>query len=88
MFDLALSKAIADKFNVKLNRIKRIEEWHRVLFVVIAGLGGRFVSKRIKDNIVQQPSINLEELKESSKEKASKDIDSYIEKMLTHVLIY
>ena len=37
---------IANYLNVSPNEIKRAEEWANVLFVVVVGLGGRFVSKK------------------------------------------
>lgn len=83
MFDPVLVQAIAEKFDVEVNRVTRIEEWHRVLFVVIAGKGGRFVSKKLKNIKMQESSINLEQLKESSKEKALQDINNYIFSMLS-----
>lgn len=39
--------AIATKLNVLESAIVRIEEWASVMFVVVKGLGARFVSKKI-----------------------------------------
>lgn len=39
--------AIARHLNVAESAITRCEEWARVLFVVVKGLGARFVSKKI-----------------------------------------
>jgi hypothetical protein len=39
--------AIATKLNVLESAIVRIEEWSSVLFVVVKGLGARFVSKKV-----------------------------------------
>lgn len=38
---------IADFLNIPSNAILRCEEWEYIYFVVIAGRGGRFVSKRV-----------------------------------------
>ena len=38
---------IATSLNVSPNQIKRAEEWASVLFVVVTGLGARFVSKKV-----------------------------------------
>jgi hypothetical protein len=42
-----MNAAIATKLNVLESAIVRVEEWVNVLFVVVKGLGGRFVSKKI-----------------------------------------
>lgn len=42
-----MNSAIAAKLNVLESAIVRIEEWVNVLFVVVKGLGARFVSKKI-----------------------------------------
>ena len=39
--------AIASHLNVVESAITRCEEWARVLFVVVKGLGARFVSKKV-----------------------------------------
>lgn len=39
--------AIATKLNVLESAIVQVEEWAHVLFVVVKGLGARFVSKKI-----------------------------------------
>lgn len=39
--------AIATHLNVSPNQVKRAEEWVSVLFVVVNGLGARFVSKKV-----------------------------------------
>jgi hypothetical protein len=39
--------AIATKLNVLESAIVRVEEWASVMFVVVKGLGARFVSKKI-----------------------------------------
>jgi hypothetical protein len=39
--------AIATKLNVLESAIVRVEEWVNVMFVVVKGLGGRFVSKKV-----------------------------------------
>lgn len=41
--------AIAKHLQVETTQITRIDEWATVYFVVIKGLGGRFVSKRVCD---------------------------------------
>lgn len=53
-----MRRAIAKHLNVKESAIIRIEEWAYVLFVVIKGVGGRFVSKKVvaKD---RQPKNNI-----------------------------
>ena len=38
---------IATSLNVFPNQIKKAEEWANVLFVVVTGLGARFVSKKV-----------------------------------------
>ena len=48
--------AIATKLNVLQSAIVRVEEWAHVLFVVVKGLGGRFVSKKVVEvKIVELP---------------------------------
>lgn len=42
-----MNAAIATKLNVLESAIIRIEEWANVMFVVVRGLGGRFVSKKV-----------------------------------------
>ncbi len=42
-----MNTAIAQKLNVLESAIVRIEEWTHVLFVVVKGLGARFVSKKV-----------------------------------------
>ena len=42
-----MNSAIATKLNVLESAIVRIEEWAHVLFVVVKGLGARFVSKKV-----------------------------------------
>jgi predicted DNA-binding protein (UPF0251 family) len=44
---MTYAAAIATKLNVLESAIVRIEEWASVLFVVVKGLGGRFVSKKV-----------------------------------------
>ena len=39
--------AIANHLNILESAIVRVEEWAHVLFVVAAGIGGRFVSKKV-----------------------------------------
>lgn len=39
--------ALANHLQVSPNQIKRIEEWANCYFVVVAGKGGRFVSKKV-----------------------------------------
>ncbi len=40
-------QAIADYLNTKTSRIKSATEWANCLFVVVKGLGARFVSKKV-----------------------------------------
>ena len=42
-----MNSLIAAKLNVLETAIVRIEEWTHVLFVVVKGLGARFVSKKV-----------------------------------------
>lgn len=42
-----MNAAIAQHLNVTESAIVRVEEWSNVLFAVIKGIGGRFISKRI-----------------------------------------
>lgn len=42
-----MNAAIATKLNVLESAIVRVEEWAHVLFVVVRGIGARFVSKKI-----------------------------------------
>lgn len=50
--------AIANHLNVEEKDIVRIEEWASVDFVVISGVGGRFVSKKVSVEFIER----LEEL--------------------------
>ncbi len=42
-----MNAQIAAHLNVNESEIIRVEEWSQVLFVVVTGKGGRFVSKRV-----------------------------------------
>lgn len=42
-----MNGAIAQHLNILESAIVRIEEWAKVLFVVVRGVGGRFVSKKV-----------------------------------------
>jgi hypothetical protein len=44
---MTTTTAVANKLNVIESAITRVEEWAHVLFVVVKGLGARFVSKRV-----------------------------------------
>jgi hypothetical protein len=57
-----MNTAIAQKLNVLESAIVRVEEWANVLFVVVKGLGARFVSKKV---------IKVENLKTVKKTSAS-----------------
>lgn len=43
-----MNTAIATKLSILESAIVRVEEWAHVLFVVVKGLGARFVSKKVK----------------------------------------
>jgi len=51
---------IANYLKIESNEIKRCEKWANVWFVVIAGKGGRFVSKSVVTAKAQITSIRLE----------------------------
>jgi len=42
-----MNTAIAQHLNIAESAITRVEEWASVLFVVVRGLGARFVSKKV-----------------------------------------
>lgn len=42
-----MQAAIAQHLNVSESAILKIEEWKNVLFAVVRGLGGRFISKKV-----------------------------------------
>lgn len=49
---------IAQHLQVSPNQIIRIEKWENCYFVVVKGLGGRFVSKKVVPSTpVQTPAI-------------------------------
>jgi hypothetical protein len=50
--------AIANHLNVAASAIVEVQEWARVLWVRVRGIGARFVSKRIAE---VKPVFNLEE---------------------------
>lgn len=56
---------IAQHLQVNPNQIIRIEEWANCYFVVVKGLGGRFVSKKVveaapvKATAIQSYQVNL-----------------------------
>lgn len=45
------SQAIAKHLNIVQSEVLRIEEWANCLFVVVKGLGARFVSKKVMEEI-------------------------------------
>jgi hypothetical protein len=55
---MTTTAAIATKLNVLESAIVRIEEWAHVMFVVVKGLGARFVSK--KYNVEKMELLQLE----------------------------
>jgi hypothetical protein len=54
-FPDTLCKLIADKYNVSANAIIEIREWANVYFAIIAGIGARFVSKKIVSSVKSEP---------------------------------
>ena len=58
-----MNSAIATKLNVLESAIVRIEEWAHVLFVVVKGLGARFVSKKVLKEVTVE---NIKVTKETS----------------------
>lgn len=49
------ANAIAQHLNIIESAILRIEEWAKVLFVVVKGIGARFVSKKVlKMNLTKE----------------------------------
>ncbi|HEY9640140.1 MAG TPA: hypothetical protein V6C57_06630 [Coleofasciculaceae cyanobacterium] len=46
-----MNAQIASFLQIQESAIIRVEEWAKVLFVVVAGKGGRFVSKRIINEV-------------------------------------
>lgn len=52
-----MNSAIAQKLNVLESAIVRVEVWANVLFVVVKGLGARFVSKKIVEKKVMKPAL-------------------------------
>ena len=54
-----MNSSIAAKLNVLESAIIRIEEWAHVLFVVVKGLGARFVSKEVV-NVSQIEEVKIE----------------------------
>lgn len=53
-----MNAAIATKLNVLESAIIRVEEWAHVLFVVVKGLGARFVSKKVVE-LKKMTKINM-----------------------------
>ncbi len=47
-----MKEAIAKILKICVSRIKKVEEWANVFFVVASGIGGRFVSKRTMEEKV------------------------------------
>lgn len=47
---MTITAAIATKLNVLESAIVKVEEWAHVMFVVVKGLGARFVSKKVTEN--------------------------------------
>ena len=45
------SRVIAKHLNVRQSAIIKVEKWANCLFVVVRGLGARFVSKKIMNKI-------------------------------------
>lgn len=56
-----MNAAIAQKLNVLESAIVRVEEWANVLFVVVKGLGARFVSKKVV-KVMSRPVLKQIEL--------------------------
>jgi hypothetical protein len=55
---MTMNAAIATKLNVLESAIIRVEEWAHVLFVVVKGLGARFVSKKVVE-LKKMTKINI-----------------------------
>jgi hypothetical protein len=58
------TNAIATKLNVLESAIVRIEEWASVMFVVVKGLGARFVSKKV---VAVKMEITIERIEQGVK---------------------
>ena len=52
--------AIARHLNVVESAITRCEEWAKVLFVVVKGLGARFVSKKVVNELTELQGSQVE----------------------------
>ena len=52
-----MKTAIATKLNILESAIVRIEEWAHVLFVVIKGIGARFVSKKVVEEKMKKSEL-------------------------------
>ncbi len=55
-----MNAAIAQHLNVVESAIVRIEEWANVLFVVVRGIGARFVSKKVVGNYPKTITAEIE----------------------------
>jgi hypothetical protein len=55
-----MNLAIATKLNVLESSIVRVEEWANVLFVVVKGLGARFVSKKVVEEEKKKMEYTIE----------------------------
>lgn len=51
---------IANHLEVSPNQITKIEEWENCYFVVVKGLGGRFVSKKVVKTVVAVTAYEVE----------------------------
>lgn len=56
---MTTTAAIATKLNVLESAIVRVEEWFSVMFVVVKGLGARFVSKKIKMEKTESKTVRM-----------------------------
>ena len=74
-----MNAAIATKLNVLESAIVRVEEWANVLFVVVKGLGARFVSKKVVEIKKMEYAI---ERKTSSGSWVADTLDSFVVRIL------
>ncbi len=57
--------AVCQHLNISPKKIKRLEEWPNVIFAVIQGLGGRFISKKVVQVKEDTPKLKTKICKRS-----------------------
>jgi hypothetical protein len=77
-------KAVAKKFKCCFMKIIRLEEWSNVLFVVIEGLGARFVSKKCRteytDRIQYLTDLSDEEFAAQEAAARQRHTDAFVQR--------